>query len=99
MHVKVIVKKALNERAKLPESRKSVLKPKEAKKQGVYRKVEKAKQLIRNKYLEEKDVRYMLSFYNRNKSCHLVKCEIALNMFGGRSFLRFLNSIYGGKRK
>jgi len=59
---------------------------------------ERAKQLIQNKYIQNpKDIKSMISFYNRFKNKKSKKTENALKLWGGRSFLRSIKSRY--KRK
>ena len=93
-YVKEVVKKALRERNMLPKSQKYGLEKSQAKKQGITSGVERAKQLIRSKYITESDAKSIIAFYNRFRNCRTPKCEGAINLWGGRSFAKFLKKIY-----
>ena len=96
-HVKNVAKKALEKRLMLPKSQRAGLTKSEAKKLGIQSGVERAKQLVRSEYLNEKDVKSMIGFYNRFKNKSTPKIEEAIKLWGGRSFLRFLKKIYTSK--
>jgi hypothetical protein len=83
-------KKGLEERKK----NKAGLTPKEAKKLGIYSGVARAKQIISNKYLDEKDLKSIARFYIRFKNCKTPKCETAIKLWGGRKFGLFLYNLF-----
>jgi hypothetical protein len=93
-YVKVIAKKALEKRRIQKESRQAGLTKEEAEKLGIQSGVERAKQLVRSRFLKELDIKSMVGFYNRFKNRSTPKIEDAINLWGGRSFLEFLSKIY-----
>jgi len=66
----------------------------EAKVKGISSGVERAKQLIRNKYLNENDAKAVARFYSRFKNCKTSRCETAIKLWGGRTFGKLINKIY-----
>lgn len=93
-YVKETVKKALEERKKLPVSERYGLTKKQAEKKGIQSGVERANQLKNNSYITEFDARRIIAFYERFKGCKTKKCEGAINLWGGRKFAQFLRKIY-----
>lgn len=81
-------RKALEERRKLPESRKFGLDKKEAEKLGINSGVERAKQLIRSDSLPIEDVKAVARFYQRFRNCRTKNCEYSIKLWGGRRFGR-----------
>ena len=67
---------------------------KEASSLGISSGVERAKQLIRNKYLSEDDAKAVARFYNRFKNCRTERCETAIRLWGGRRFGDLLNNTF-----
>jgi len=93
-YVKAVVKEALEKRQNQPKSKQAGLTKSEAQKLGIQSGVERAKQLLRNDYITEKDIKSMIAFYDRFKNRSTPKIEEAIRLWGGRSFLRFLKKIY-----
>ena len=96
--VKKVAKEALQKRRRQKESRQAGLTKEEAQKLGIQSGVERAKQLVRSKYLRYKDMKSMVAFYNRFRGMKTAKVEDAMNLWGGRRFLRFLKMIIGDKK-
>ena len=69
---------------------------KEAKKLGVNSGVERAKQIIRSKYLYEDDLKSVARFYLRFRNKKTKRSETALKLWGGRRFGKLLAKIYYG---
>ena len=68
----------------------------EAKEYNVFSGVERAKQLVANKFVSYKSAQSIARFYARFRNCKTPKCETALKLWGGRRFGKFLyNLIYG----
>jgi len=67
---------------------------KQADKLGIQSGRERAKQIIKNKYLYEKDLKSIARFYLRFRNCKTKKCETAIKLWGGRRFGRLLKNIY-----
>jgi hypothetical protein len=87
-HAKNNAKKALKIRKRLSKSKKFGLSRKKAKKLGVISGLNQAKYLINNKYLTMNKAMQYYRFYQRFKNCRTKKCENALNLWGGRKFLK-----------
>lgn len=83
-------KKALQERNKF--SDKPGLNIREARKAGVSSGVARAKQLVNSKTLSVKDAKAVGRFYDRFKNCRTPRCEVAIDLWGGRRFGRKLAS-------
>lgn len=82
--------RGLFQRRKYPRSERPGLGEKEAKRLGVYSGVRRAKELVRRKYVSEEDAKRIIAFYERFKNCRTRKCEVALNLWGGRKFALYL---------
>lgn len=89
-YAKTAAREGLRER----KENKAGLTPSEAKRLGVYSGVARAEQIVRNKFLDESDLRAIARFYMRFKNCKTKKCETALKLWGGRRFGKLLVSIY-----
>jgi len=63
---------------------------------GINSGVERAKQLIRNKYLSEEDAKSVARFYLRFRNKKSPKSKIALKLWGG-NFGKFLTKVYYNK--
>lgn len=87
-YAKVSARKGLENR------KKSDMTGKESKALGVYLGLDKAKKLIRNKYIDEKEMRSVARFYKNNKNKKSKKYEDLLLLWGGRKFGLFLSKIY-----
>ena len=59
----------------------------QAAKLGINSGVERAKQIVREAYLEEHDLRSMSRFYARFQNQHSPRAEVAILLWGGRRFL------------
>lgn len=92
-YAKIKAKEGLEERI----INKAGLTPKEAKKLGIYSGVARANQILRNKFLEEEDLKSIARFYSRFKNKKTKKSETALKLWGGRRFGRLLYAIYYSK--
>lgn len=99
LYAKNEAKKGLKLRKKATKNQKAGLTKNEAKKLRIQSGVERAKQIVKNKYLEEKDLRSMARFYLRFQNCKTPKCEQAIKLWGGRQFLNLLVKIYYGDKK
>lgn len=88
------VKKAAVESLREREINKAGLTKSKAQKLGIFSGVERAKQIIRNKYLKEDDLKAIARFYLRFRNCKTKKCETAIKLWGGRRFGRLLAKIY-----
>lgn len=89
-YAKKEAKEGLEER----KSNKAGLTKEEANRKGIDSGVERAKQLIRNKYLGEEDAKKVARFYNRFKGCKTSRCETAIKLWGGRKFGKKMNEVY-----
>ena len=69
-----------------------------AQKLGVFSGIERAKQIIRNKYLKEEDLKAIARFYLRFRRCKTKKCETAIKLWGGRRLGRLMAKIFYGNR-
>lgn len=87
-YAKRLARKALEERKKLPPSKRFGITKNEARRMGIASGVERARQIIRSKSLPEKDARRVAAFYQRFKGCTTPKCEGAIKLWGGRRFGR-----------
>jgi len=81
----------LKQRSRLPESKKFGLDKTQADKLKINSGVERAKQLIRNKYLNEKDARAVARFKRFNNKTGY-RAEGSIKLWGGRKFINKLNS-------
>jgi len=90
VYAKLEAKKGLQERKR----NSAGLTLKQAKKFKVFSGVERAKQIIRNKYLDESDLKSIARFYLRFRNCKTPRCETALKLWGGRRFGKLLAKIY-----
>jgi len=87
-YAKVSAKKGLENR------KKSDMTGKESKELGIYLGLDKAKKLIRNKYIDETEMRSVARFYKNNKNNKSKKHEDLMLLWGGRKFGLFLSKIY-----
>jgi len=87
-YAKVSAKKGLENR------KKSRLTPKESRDLGVYLGISKADKIIKNKFLDERDLKSIAKFYKNNKNKTSKKIEDAFLLWGGRRFGLFLSKIY-----
>lgn len=71
----------------------------QAKRLGINSGVERAKQILRNKYLKESEAKSVARFYLRFRNCKTNRCETALDLWGGRKFGSLLSRIYYSKNK
>jgi hypothetical protein len=67
-------------------SQKVGLTKQEAKRQGINSGIERAKQLIKQTSLSLEDAKSVARFYLRFRNCKTKRCEMALNLWGGRKF-------------
>jgi len=84
-YAKVSAKKGLDNRKKLN------LTSKESRVMGVYSGLAIANKIIKNKYLEEKDLKSITKFYKNNKN--KLNDDVLL-LWGGREFGLLLSKIY-----
>lgn len=92
-YAKIAASKGLKER----KLNKAGLTKNEASKLGITSGVERAKQLLRNKYIKENDAKDIARFYARFRNCKTNRCETAINLWGGRRLGILLNKIYFNK--
>jgi len=94
-YAKNLAKKALEERKELPKSKKFGLDKKQASKLKINSGVERAKQLINNKYIKGEDAKSLARFYSRFKNAKTKKEVGALNLWGGKRFgKKVYNEVY-----
>lgn len=91
-YAKEDARKALVERQRLPKSKQFGIDKTEANRLRINSGVERAKQIIRSKYLREEDAKRVAAFYNRFKNCNTSKCEGSIDLWGGRKFGRQISS-------
>lgn len=100
LYAKEKAKKALILRAGLPAYKKFGLDTKQAKELGIFSGVKRAKQIISNESVSLKDAKHIAAFYSRFKGCKTIKCEGAIDLWGGRQFGKkaydFVKSVRGG---
>jgi len=89
-YAKEEAKEGLKER----KDNKAGLTKKQAKSKGIASGVERAKQIMENKYLNEEDAKRVARFYSRFKNCKTSRCETAIKLWGGRKFGKKLNKLY-----
>lgn len=87
-YAKKSAKRALILRKKLSKSKKSSLSPSAAKRLGIISGVNQARFIIKNKSMNKRKAKQFYRFYQRFKNCRTKKCEQALNLWGGRKFLK-----------
>ena len=85
-------KNALQFNKQVSKSKRVGLTKEEASKLGINSGIERAKQLIRNKYISINDAKRIAAFYNRFKNCRTTRCEVAISLWGGRKFGRDLSN-------
>jgi len=85
-YAKRAARQALELRDSLPKSRRFGLTTYEARREGVFSGVERAKQIISSPSLPPADAQSVASFYQRFKGCRTKKCEGAIGLWGGRKF-------------
>jgi hypothetical protein len=69
----------------------------EAKVLGIQSGVERAKQIIRNKYIYEDDLKSMARFYLRFRNRRTARSENAIQLWGGRNWLNLIVKIFYSK--
>ncbi len=90
-------RQALEERNSLPKSKRFGLDKTQANKLGIASGVERAKQLVRNKHLNESDAKKVARFSRFNNKTG-ERAKGAIKLWGGKRFINKLNNqIYGGK--
>lgn len=94
MKIPVYAKKSALKGLELRKTKGGGLTKKEADKLKIQSGVERAKQIIKNKYLYEEDLKSIGKFYIRFRNCNTPKCEVAHLLWGGRRFSRMLAKIY-----
>jgi hypothetical protein len=85
-YAKMAAKRGLDKRKSYTPSQRPGLDKKQANKLGINSGVERAKQIIRSKSLSEKDAQRVSAFYSRFRNCRTPRCEVAINLWGGRRF-------------
>ena len=66
----------------------------QAQKLGINSGVQRAKQILRNKFLDEKDAKSVARFYLRFRNLKTPRAETAIKLWGGRKFGLLLARIY-----
>ena len=89
-YAKIAAKQGLKER----KVNKAGLNKEQAQKLGIFSGVERAKQILRNKYLFEKDLKQIASFYLRFRNQKSKRAQTAIKLWGGRRFGALLAKIY-----
>lgn len=75
---------------------KAGLNKKQADSLGISSGVERAKQLLNNSYISNKDAKAVARFYQRFRNCKTDRCETAIKLWGGRMFgKKLVNKYYG----
>jgi len=87
-YAKKAARRALSLRKKQSKSKKVGLSVSQARKQGIRSGVSQAKYLISHKYLSPRKAIPYYRFYQRFKNCMTKRCEQALDLWGGRKFLK-----------
>lgn len=88
-------KNALRYNLSVSQSKKVGLSKAEASKIGINSGIERAKQLINNKFISNEDAKAVARFYQRFKNCKTKRCEMAISLWGGRKFGRdMVNRFY-----
>lgn len=85
-YAKQSAKTALKWNKDMPKSKRVGLNKNQASKLGINSGIERAKQLINSNYISESDGRSIGRFYSRFKNCRTIRCEMAINLWGGRQF-------------
>lgn len=80
--------KGLNYNLLVSKSKQVGLTKQEANKLGINSGIERAKQIIKQDSLDLEDVKSVARFYLRFRNCKSKRCEMALNLWGGRRFGR-----------
>lgn len=88
LYAKEKAMKALERRALLPPSKRFGFNKRQARVAGVQSGVARAEQLIRDDSIGLSDAKSMALFYSRFKNCLTVRCEGAIDLWGGRRFLK-----------
>jgi len=91
-YAKRIARESLEERQRLPESKKFGIDKQEARRLGINSGVERAKQIVRSESLSLEDAKRVAAFYERFKNCDTPKCEGAIGLWGGRRFGRKIST-------
>jgi len=91
--IPLYAKKEASEGLRLRKRLNTGLNKEEAKLLGINSGVERAKQLIRNKYLNEEDAKSVARFYLRFRNKKSPKSKIAIKLWGG-NLGKFLTKIY-----
>lgn len=77
---------ALEFNKKVPDSERVGLTKKEAGEKGINSGIARAQQLIRSDSIPGEDAKAVARFYQRFKGCQTKRCEMAINLWGGRDF-------------
>jgi hypothetical protein len=85
-YAKYAARKGLEERSR----NKAGLTKEQAERYKIQSGVERAKQIINSRTLEEKDLKSIARFYLRFRNCRTGRCETALKLWGGRRFGQLL---------
>lgn len=88
-YAKSKAREGLNFNKKFP-SRAVGLTREESRVLGINSGIIRAKQLLKNQTISLKDARSIRNFYNRFKNVRTKRGEMALNLWGGRKFGKFL---------
>lgn len=78
--------RALLKRMAMVKSKRFGISEAEARKLGIKSGVERAKELMRKKYLTLQEAKKVAAFHQRFKNCRTPKCEGAIDLWGGRTF-------------
>ena len=92
-YAKEAAKKGLEQR----EKNNAGLTKAQADKLGITSGIERAKQIIKNTYLDEDDLKAIARFYLRFRNFKSGRAETALKLWGGRRFGQLLANIYYSK--
>ena len=89
-YAKIAARKGLQER----KDNQAGLTPKQARMMGITSGVDRARQILRNKSLSEKNLKAIARFYLRFRGRRTKRTETAIKLWGGRRFGRILARIY-----
>lgn len=99
-YAKKRAEEALSVRERLPRYLRYGIEKEQAAQTGITSGVERAKQLMKSKYLNENDAKRVAAFYNRFKGRKSFKVEGALNLWGGRKFGEYVvKKLEGGQNE
>jgi len=68
--------------------------PKECKETGIYVALSKADKILKNKYLDQTELKKIADFYKRNRKNKTKECQTAIFLCGGEDFTSLLSKIY-----